>query len=172
MRRVRWERIRPAALRHDRRGSSAVEFALVCGPLLFLLLAIPQIGIYFMTQAALDSGVNSEADALNSVFLSQATPTTPTVTALQTAIATKAGGLVTASTLAVDLQPFSNLTLTTVAIGTNAPNIGSAGTCSSQSSCGGTILALRAQAPVMTFAPFFGKALKVRSSVLVRRQAQ
>ena len=149
-----------------------MEFALVCAPLVFTLLAILQVGIYFMTQAALDSGVNAEADALNTTFLTQQTPSAPTAAALKTAIATKAGGLVSSGTIAVDLQPFSNLTLLPVAIGSNAPSIGSAGTCSSQSSCGGTILALRAQAPVISFAPFFGTALKVRSAVLVRRQAQ
>ena len=161
-----------AALRLDRSGSSAVEFAIVCTPLVFTLLAVLQVGIYYMTQAALDSGVNAQADALNTTFLSQSTPTAPTAAALQSAIASKAGGLVSASTVVADLQPFSNLTSAPVAIGSNAPNIGSAGTCSSQSSCGGTILALRAQAPVVSFAPFFGTGLKVRSAVLVRRQAQ
>ena len=160
------------SLRRDRRGSSAVEFAIVCAPFLFTLLAILQMGIYYMTQAAIDSGVNAEADALNATFYTQATPTTPTVATLQSQIASKAGAMVSASTLLVDLQPFSNLTLASVPIGTNAPNLGSAGTCTSQSSCGGTVLALRAQSPVLSFAPGFGSLLVVRSSVLLRRQGQ
>ncbi len=161
---TRWSR--------DRRGSSAVEFAIICAPFVFTLLAILQMGIYYMTQAALDTGVNAEADALNTTFYTQVTPSTPSAATLKSQIASKAGAMINASALLVDLQPFTNLTAAAIPIGTNAPSLGTAGTCSNQSSCGGSVLALRAQSPVMSFAPGFGALLVVRSSVLLRRQGQ
>ena len=163
-----------ATLRRDRRGSSAVEFAMVCAPFIFTLLAILQMGIYYMTQSALDAGVNAEADVLNNAYFNQGTAPALTTAILQSQIASKAGGLIKPSTLQVDFGLLSNLTGSVKAIGTNPLTGGAAGSCTTATvtSCGGTILALRAQSPVLSFAPYFGSLLVVRSAVLVRRQGQ
>ncbi len=151
-----------AALRGDRRASSAVEFSIVALPLFLTLLAIMQLGVYYMTQSALDSGVGQTADALVNTFYTSSVPSTPSVASLQAQIASKAGGLVQTGSVSVDLQPLSNLSTASVAIGANPPNIGAPR----------SLLALRAQAKVVGFAPGFGSLLVVRSWSLVRRQGQ
>lgn len=150
------------AMHRDRRGSSAVEFSLVALPFILTLLAILQMSVYYMTQSALDAGVIQTADTLVNSFYTTSTPTTPSAATLKSQIAAKAGGLVQAATVLVDLQPFTNLTVAAVAIGTNPPNIGAPR----------SVLALRAQANVTSFAPGFGSILVVRSSALIRRQGQ
>jgi hypothetical protein len=62
---LRW--LRPAALvgtaralLRDTRGTEAVELAIVIFPFLYVLLVIIQMGLYYMTQSALDAGVNTE----------------------------------------------------------------------------------------------------------------
>ena len=42
----------------DRSGSSALEFAIVAGPLLLLLLAILEVGLVYLADFALDNAVN------------------------------------------------------------------------------------------------------------------
>ena len=152
------------AFARSRRASSAVEFSIVAAPFIFTLLAILQMSIYYMTQSALDAGVLGEADTLVSSFYGTSTPTAPTAAALKAAIAAKAGGLVQATTMLADLQPLTNLVLLPVVIGANpSPSVGVSPM---------TVLALRAQAPVTAFAPYFNKFMVVRSSVVIRRQAQ
>jgi Flp pilus assembly protein TadG len=77
------KRIRCTGLRGDRRGVTAVEFALVCAPFTAFLLAVMLTGLQFYLQQALDSATQSavrqvqlgyvsagfsEADFVNKVF--------------------------------------------------------------------------------------------------------
>jgi Flp pilus assembly protein TadG len=157
-----WTKARSAPLRFpgDCRAVSTVEFAIVAAPFIFMLLGGLQIGIYYMTQAALDTGVNSQADYLRSQFAS-ASPNFPAAAALKTAIVSKSGALIANnSTLAVEIQPLANLDAASVAIVDATVNYGSTT----------TTLVLRAQSSVMMLAPGFGSLAYVRSSAILRRK--
>jgi hypothetical protein len=76
-------------------------------------------------------------------------------------VATQSGGLIqNDSTLAVEIQPVTNLSSGTVAITDGVTNYGTTT----------STLMLRAQAQVTTFAPGFGLLTVATSSALVRRQ--
>jgi Flp pilus assembly protein TadG len=149
----------PLTFLRDKRGSSAVEFAIVSIPFIFTLLFIVQMAIYYMAQSSLDAGVIQTADYLVNLYNST---TVPSVTAgsLKTLIYSKSGGMVkNDSTFLVDLKEFSALASAPVAISNivdaNSP---------------GDVLALRAQGTVVTFMPGFASLATVRSSALIRRQ--
>ncbi len=156
--------VRPRALlrrlARDRRGASALEFALVAMPFFWLLLGVFQMGVYYMAQSSLDAGVIQVADTLVNSFYSGTTPSIPTAAALKTLVVSKSGGMIRDdATLSVELRQFSTLSLAVLPI-TNTVD----------ASVPGNVLALRAQSSVPSFLPMFG-ALAVRSSALVRRQA-
>ena len=144
----------------DQRGASAVEFAIVALPFLLVLLMILQMGIYYMTQSALDAGTIQTADSLVNTFYNGTTPTVPTPAALKTMVTAGGGGLVhNDATLSVDLRLLSALGAAVVPIGNTV-----------DTSVPGSILALRSQAQVTVFMPGFASLAMVRSSALVRRQ--
>ena len=148
-----------ARFHSDRSGASAVEFALVAMPFVLLMLALPQMAIYFMTQSSLDAGVIQTADSLVNTYYAATTPATMTPAALKTLLVSKSGGLVhNDATLNVELRKLSALGATAVAVGntvdTSAPK---------------DVLVLRAQAFVTSVVPLMG-TMSVRSSVIVRRQ--
>ena len=148
------------ALMVDRRGVSAVEFAIVAMPFIMLLLGVFQMAIYYMTQSSLDAGVVQAGDSLVNTFYSGTTPSIPTAAALKALVVAKSGGMIrNDTTLSVELRQFSTLAVAPVAIGNTV-----------DPSVPGNVLALRAQATVAGFVPGF-TTLVVRSSSLVRRQA-
>lgn len=148
-------------LARDAGATSAVEFALVATPLLFMLLGTMQVSLYYMTQSALDAGVNNAADYLRSQFASAA-PTFPDASALKSMIVTDSGALIqNGATLKVDIQPLTNLDASAVAISDGVNNYGATTTAT---------LVLRAQSSVAVFAPGFGSLADVRSSAVVRRK--
>ena len=49
-------------------GASAVEFAIVLAPFVFLLLGLAQMGVYYYAQISLDAGVLKTAEYLNTDF--------------------------------------------------------------------------------------------------------
>jgi Flp pilus assembly protein TadG len=152
--------VRPAgSLSSERRGASAVEFALVSGFFLFTVIVTIQIGIYYMTQSALDAGVNATASVLRNDFASSVTPTLPTAAQLKSDVVSGSGALITNnSSLAVEIRELSLLSATNVPVSdgyldygvTNEP------------------LALRAAANVTIFAPGFSSFTQVYSSAVVR----
>jgi Flp pilus assembly protein TadG len=149
----------PLTFLRDKRGSSAVEFAIVSVPFVFALLFIVQMAIYYMAQSSLDAGVIQTADYLVNLYNSAAVPTVTTTT-LKTLITTKSGSMVkNDSTLLIDLKKFSALAAAPVAISNTV-----------DSSSPGDVLALRAQGTVVTFMPGFSSLATVRSSALIRRQ--
>ncbi len=134
---------------------------MVAAPFFFLLLAILQVGVYYMTQSALDAGVIRTADALRTSFTTGTTFTAPSAATVKSNVVTNAGGLVhNDSTLAVDVRQVSNLSAAAVPITDGTADFGTSNSA----------LALRAQASVISFAPYFGQLLKARSSAIVRRQ--
>ncbi|MBG0808751.1 pilus assembly protein [Methylosinus sp. H3A] len=156
----------PDALRSflgARGGATAVEFAFVATPFVFLVLWIAQISIFYITQTSLDAGVNGAADYLRSSF-AKATPTYVDAAALKAKIVSSGGGLVkNNANLLVDLQPLWRLKSSAVAItDETTPDYGAAG----------DPLVLRAQAPAIVFAPGFGPLSNVRSSAIVRRKSK
>jgi Flp pilus assembly protein TadG len=148
-----------ARFTRDRGAASAVEFALVAMPFFWILLCVFQMGIYYMTQSSLDSGVIRTGDTLLNTFYSGVTPTIPTAAALKTQVVANSGGLIhNDSTLSVELKQFSSLGATVLPVGNTV-----------DPSVPGNVLALRATSAVTSFVPGFG-SLSVSSSVLVRRQ--
>jgi len=75
----------------DKRGVAAIDFALLGLPFLLLLICVMQLGLYYMTQVALDSGTVQAAESLRSVFSTGATPVTPTGAALKSSIVANSG---------------------------------------------------------------------------------
>lgn len=60
--------------RRDRRGATAVEFALVAGPLVFMIFALIQLSLYFMVQVTLDSATAEAARELRTGHDSSGNP--------------------------------------------------------------------------------------------------
>jgi Flp pilus assembly protein TadG len=151
-------RARPRSLRRDRRGAAAVETALVMLPFMLLLLGTIQIGIYFMTQSALSTGVLATASAMRAAMLTAGSAyTAPTASSLTSSITSNAGALVSTSNVTSDLQLLSNLSGAIVPIANGTINIGSVN----------SVLVLRASAPVTTFVPGIG-SLSVTSTAIFR----
>jgi Flp pilus assembly protein TadG len=127
-------------------------------PFMLLLLGTIQIGIYFMAQAALDTGVLATATSLRSSMLLNGTAfTAPTASSLTSSITSNAGALVSSTSVTADLQLLSNLASTVVPIVNGTINIGSIN----------QVLVLRASAPVTTFLPGIG-SLSVTSTAVFR----
>ncbi len=142
-----------------------IEFAIIVWPFLFVLLTIIQMGLFYMTQSALDAGVNGEAVALRNMFNSAATPTLPTAAQLKQAVVNAAGGLVyDTGALAVEVRQLASLDASSVAITDGVVDFGTTTL--------DTPLALRAQANVVAFAPGFGSLITVTSSAVVRREGR
>jgi Flp pilus assembly protein TadG len=145
-----------AGFLRDRRGASAVEFAMVASPFILLLMALLQMSIYFMAQFALDTGVTKTAQILQNTFNSGSS-IVPSAATLKADVVSGAGGLISSSTAAVEIRQLTSLASGKVAIvdGTNQ-------SCSTPA-----ILVLRAQAQVMNFAPGFSKLGKVEASAVL-----
>jgi Flp pilus assembly protein TadG len=142
----------------DRRGASAVEFAIVAAPFFFLLMWLLQLGIYFMTQIALDNGVIVEAETVRAGLVTGNLPSAATVKA---GVVTGAGALVSNnSTLKVEVRTLADLSAGAVAIVDGATDYGTTT----------STLVLRASGQVISFAPGFGSINTVTSAALVRRQ--
>lgn len=143
-------------------GATAVEFGLVAFPFILFLLVILQLGIYYMTQSALDAAIIKTADGLRNNFTTTSV-TTPNAATLKSTVAGNAGGLIkNDSTLAVEIRQLATLSAAVVPV-VDATN--DYGTSTST-------LVLRAESTAIAFAPGFNTLTKVRSSALVRRQGR
>lgn len=144
-------------------GASAVEFAIVLAPFVFLLLGLAQMGVYYYAQISLDAGVLKTAEYLNTDFRTgSGTPTLPDATTLKSYVQTYGGTFSNASNVSVEIRQLTSLTSGLVSIVDGTVDYG--GTTS--------ILALRGQANLTIFAPMLGSLASVRSSALVRRQGR
>jgi Flp pilus assembly protein TadG len=150
------------AFARDRRGTAAVEIALLALPFILLVIAIMQLGEYYLTQVALDIGTVRTAESLRAAFSTGATPVTPSGSSLKTAIASGSGTGVNSSGLVVEIQPLSNLNSGSVAISDGLANYGSAW----------TPLVLRAKYTFSTFMPGMASSWSINSSAIVRRQGE
>ena len=83
-----WFRARSFA--RDQRGASAVEFAIVATPFFFLLIWLLQLGIFFMTQVALDNGLIAETETIRENLV---VGTLPSAATIKAGVVTAAGGL-------------------------------------------------------------------------------
>jgi Flp pilus assembly protein TadG len=147
--------------REDRRGSSAVEFAIVSTPFLFLLLAVVQLGVFYMTQSALESGVIRTAITLRTNFTTGTTATLPDAGSLKSSVVSNGGAMINNDgNLAVEIRQLTSLTSGSVAIVDGTSDYGT----------NTSTLVLRAKASVTPFAPGFSSLMTVYSSALVRRQ--
>jgi hypothetical protein len=145
----------------DDDGASAVEFAIVSGPFILLVLCILQVGVYYMTQSSLDTGVIRTADALRNSFTQAATPTLPNAGTLKGNVVSNSGGMIrNNSYLSVEIRELTDLAGGSVPI---TDGINDWGDVTST-------LVLRAQASVVTFVPGFSALVQARSSAIVRRQ--
>ena len=153
---ARWIRARPFV--RDQRGASAVEFAIVASPFFFLIMWLVQLGIYAMTQVALDNGLIAEAEIVREDLVAGTLPSASTIKA---GVFNAAGGLLANnSTLAVEVRTLTDLDSASVAITDGFQDYGTTT----------STLVLRASGQVISFAPGFGSLNTVRSAVLVRRQ--
>jgi Flp pilus assembly protein TadG len=147
-------------LRHEA-GTSAVEFAIVAVPFFMLLTGFCQLGIYYMTQAALDAGVIKTIEILRTNFTTGTSAVLPSGAALKAYVVANSGGLISNnSTLSVEIRQLSSLSSSSVAIVDGTADYGSTS----------STLVLRAQSQAVTFAPGFGSLSIVNSTALVRRQ--
>jgi Flp pilus assembly protein TadG len=145
----------------DRRASSAVEFAIVAAPFFYLLMAITQVGIFYMAQSALDTGVAATALTLRNNFTTGTTATLLGAAALKSGVVADAGAMISNNaTLAVEIRQQSNLSSVVVPIVDGTVDYGSTT----------STLVLRAQSSVVTLAPGLGGMNTIYSSALVRRQ--
>jgi Flp pilus assembly protein TadG len=145
----------------DRRGAAAIEFAIVSSPFILLLIGVLQMGLYFMAQSALDSGVVQTAQTLRNNFTTGTSPTLLNAAALKTAVTGSAGGLINNdSTSQVEIRQLTALNSAAVPIIDGTVDYGSTT----------SVLVLRAQASVLVFAPGFSSLAQVKSAALVRRQ--
>jgi Flp pilus assembly protein TadG len=154
------------AFLRDPGATAAVEFAIVSSPMIVLMLGLLQMGIYFMAQSALDSGVSSTAETQRNYFYTGTSPTLLTAAQLKTSVTANSGGLLSNnSTAGVEIQPLINLdgALTPIVDGT--VNYGSPGSDSQP----GSVLVLRAQAQVMNFVPGLSALAMVKSAAIIRR---
>jgi Flp pilus assembly protein TadG len=150
-----------ARFRRDERAASAVEFAIVCGPFFFLLLGVLQLGIFYMSQSALDTGVIKTAETLRTNFTTGTTATLPDSNTLRSSVVTNAGGLISNdSTLSVEIRQLIGLNTAGVPIADGTNDYGS----------NTSTLVLRAQSTVVTFAPGLSGLSTVSSSAILRRQ--
>lgn len=145
----------------DRRASSAVEFAILAAPFFYLLMGIAQVGIFYMAQSALDTGVIKTAETLRTNFTTGTTATLLDAGALKTSVATSAGAMViNNATLSVEIRQLSSLSSGIVAIVDGTVDYGTST----------STLVVRAQSTVVTLAPGLGGLNTIYSSALVRRQ--
>jgi Flp pilus assembly protein TadG len=158
--------IRSASLRclrafgRDSIGASAVEFAIVAAPFIYLILGILQMAMYYMAQSSLDAGVTRTAQILRQSFAT-ASPTFPAASTLKSDVVTYSGGLIrNSSTLAVEIRQLVNLDNSIVSIVDGTVDYGSTT----------SVLVLRAQSKVVVLAPGLGSLAYVRSSAIMRRQ--
>ena len=154
---------RVARFRPCRSGASAVEFALVAAPFVFTLLGILQVGVFYVAQSALDTGVVRVADSLRNGFTAAGTPAMPSASSLKTSVSGLAGAMIrNDSSLSVEIRQLATLGLGTTPV---TDGVADYGTPSSA-------LVLRAEATVVTFAPFLSSLARTRSSAIVRRQGR
>jgi Flp pilus assembly protein TadG len=145
----------------DRRAASAVEFAILAAPFFLLLMAVTQVGIFYMAQSALDSGVAATATTLRNNFTTGTTATLLDASALKSSVVSGAGAIISNnSTLSVEIRQQNSLSGATVPIVDGTVDYGTTT----------STLALRAQSTVITLAPGLGGLSTIYSSALVRRQ--
>jgi Flp pilus assembly protein TadG len=75
-----WVAARASALASNERGATAVEFAFVIGPFLFLLLGIISVGFYFFVMFSLENAVESASRVIRT---GQAQTSSPPMTVAQ-----------------------------------------------------------------------------------------
>jgi Flp pilus assembly protein TadG len=152
---------------HNRRASSAVEFAIIAAPFMLAVMGVIQVGIFYMAQSALDTGTAKTAETLRTNFTTGATATLLSAGQLKSSVASSAGAMISNdSTLLVEIRQLSSLSTATVAIADGTVDYGTAG----GGGTAGSTLVLRAQSSVVTLAPGLSGLNTIYSSALVRRQ--
>ena len=151
-----------ARFARDGRGATAIEFAILGLPFLMLIICIMQLGLYYMTQMALDGATLKAAEGLRANFGTGTTPVTPSGSTLKSTIVSGAATGIQSSGLIVEVQPLANLGGGAVAITDGLTSYGSAW----------TPLVLRSKYTMGVFMPGWGSTMSVYSSAIVRRQGQ
>jgi Flp pilus assembly protein TadG len=145
----------------SRSGSSAVEFAIVATPMLMLVLGIIQIGLFYLSQSSLDTGVIKTAETLRNNFTTGTSAVLPDAATLKASVATSGGGMIANNpNLLVEVRQFSTLSAAVLPIVDGTTDYGNKT----------STLVLRAQATVPTLAPGLGGLTTIRASAMVRRQ--
>jgi hypothetical protein len=147
-----------ALLIRDGRAVASIETAFVLPVFLLLILSIVQLGIYFMMQSALDSGVLSTAATLRANIAIGSSYVPPTGSSLKASIVAKGAGMLTSSIVTTDLRQLVNLTSASVPIADGTTDWGGSG----------SILVLRAHATMNWYLPS-AISVAVDSMAIVRR---
>lgn len=103
LRRWRLRRRRVARFSHDKRGSMAIEFALVALPFFLIILAIFETALMFFADLMLDSSV---ATAARMVRTGQAQEQSLNETAFKNLICSNIPGVIKCNDLKVDVRAF------------------------------------------------------------------
>jgi Flp pilus assembly protein TadG len=144
---------RLGAFRRDAAGSTAVEFAFIGLAFIVLMLGILQFALAFMAQMYLHDAVSEAATGKTSgTYAGNRSAVVAQICARLMAIDS------CSSKLLLETQPLTNYATTAQAI--------SGATFSAGAS--GTVMLIRAQAPVVTFLPGFS-TLKVKAAALYVR---
>jgi Flp pilus assembly protein TadG len=151
-------RLRARPFVRDQRAASAVEFAIVAAPFFLLITWLVQLGIFFVTQVALNNGLIAEAEQIRENLV---VGTLPNAATIKSGVVSSTGALIANnSTLQVELRTLADLDTQSVPIVDGTTDYGTTT----------SVLVLRASGQVISFAPGFGSINTVTSAALVRRQ--
>jgi Flp pilus assembly protein TadG len=137
---------------------AAIETAFLLPAFLLLVLSIVQLGIYFMMQSALDSGVLNTAAALRANVAIGSSYTPPAAGSLKASIVSKGSGILSTAIVTTDLRQLVNMTSAAVPIADGFTDWGGSG----------SILVLRAHATMNWYLPS-AISVAVDSMAIVRR---
>jgi Flp pilus assembly protein TadG len=151
----------------DRRGASAIEFALVSAPFLFMIVGVMQLGLVYVTSASLNGALAREIDRL---IAANMTPP-PSNGTVKSNICNTSSIVSCSANVEVEVDTLTALVPNPIANGASTSAPAFVDVRAAQSNAGGaqTVLVIRARAAVPSFLPMFGSNLVVYAGGVVRR---
>ena len=112
-RRIAWDR--PARLLHDRRGATALEFALVAAPLIALLLATLETSLLYFAQQGIETATEVAA---RSIMTGATQKSGATQTQFQQSVCSALPPYMNCANLMIDVETYSSFSTVNTAIPT------------------------------------------------------
>ena len=151
--------------RGDRRGATAVEFAIIAAPFFFMIFAIIQLALHFMVQVTLDNATATAARQLRTgTVVADGSSDTSGASSFATSICNNMSWLQSqcSNNLTVDVRPLTSYSSTPT-----SPTFSSTGTASKTcyySGSAGTAVELRAYYKWQMFATALMQSLQTYSN--------